>query len=292
MEPPYLLSCVACFLIIVLGFGHSDPLGYFKGFFPHFAASFFYQHNLVYGYASWVNGITWTLEINIQFYLIAPLLARLLRIRSVVTRRGVLLLLILGFSLLSQFVIEPSGNDRLKWSLANQIQFFLAGFVLADLAADRRDRTPSKSSRADAAFLVAAVIFGVLIHSFPRLAWYFPFLLVPLFAGVLDGKIAGRFFRSPILAVPGAMCYTIFLYHELTIRILLPYTFRLSQDSWPLWVAFGVQMAVLLPAVLLVSVPLFLFVEKPFMILSRNVGLRREARVETFVATYAGRTQE
>ena len=178
MEPPYLLSCVTCFLVIVLAFGHGDPVAYFKAFFPHFAASFFYQHNIVFGYASWVNGITWTLEVDIQFYLLVPLLAMIFRIRSVVTRRTVLLLLTLGFSLLSQFVFEPSSNTRLKLSLPNYMHFLLAGYVLADIFADRRDRMPLKSFRGDATFLVSAAILGVLIHSFPA-----PCLVPPVLPG-------------------------------------------------------------------------------------------------------------
>ena len=38
-------------------------------FLPHFIASLFYFHGLVYGEASWINGVAWSLEIEVQFYL-------------------------------------------------------------------------------------------------------------------------------------------------------------------------------------------------------------------------------
>ena len=107
---------------------------------------------------------------------------------------------------------------------------------------------------------------------------------MPLFAGVLDSKITSQFFRSPVLAIPGAMCYSIYLYHELLIRILLPYDFAAVRPApWPLWAALAVQTAVLVPAVLVACVPLFLIAEKPFMILSRDLTLRREARMKPSV---------
>ncbi len=286
MEPTYVLSCVVCFLVIVLYFGHKEPGAYFGAFFSHFAASLFYLHDLVFGYASWVNGITWTLEVDMQFYLIVPLLATIFRIRSAGTRKLVLIAMALGFSLVSQFLIEPSGNGRLQLSLVNYTQFFVVGYLLADIVTERGRAVPVKSFRSDATFLVSLVLLGVLVSRFPRLGWYVPFCLVPLFWGVLEGRITSRFFRSPLLAIPGAMCYTIYLYHELVIRMLLPYTLPLSRGAFPLWAAFAVQTAILVPAVLVFSVPLFLLAEKPFMRLSRDLSLRREARVKKMAAAH------
>ena len=48
---------------------------------PHFFASLFYAHGLVYGSWSEINAVTWSLEIEVQFYILAPLLCRVFSIR-------------------------------------------------------------------------------------------------------------------------------------------------------------------------------------------------------------------
>ena len=280
MEPPYVLSCLICFLAIVLPFHHGDTSAYFKAFFPHLAASVVYLHGTVFGEPSWINGVAWTLEVDVQFYLLVPLLAMLFRLRSRMTRQLIILVLILGFSALSQFVIAPSANTRLQLSLVNYIQFFLVGFILVDLYPDQRERSASRSFRADAICLLSAVIIFIVIHRLPGLAWYLPFCLVPLYAGALGGRITSAFLRSPLLAIPGAMCYTVFLYHELVIRALEPYGAPLSPASWPLWADFAVQAAILMPAIFAFSVVLFLIAEKPFMVLSRDLARKQRLRAE------------
>ena len=53
---------------------------------PNLIASLFYSHGLVYGRESAINGVAWSLEIEIQFYLLTPLLVLMFRLRNVVAR--------------------------------------------------------------------------------------------------------------------------------------------------------------------------------------------------------------
>jgi len=53
---------------------------------PHFFASLVYSYGLVYGEARWINGISWSLEVEIH-YLVVPLLAMVFRLRSATVRR-------------------------------------------------------------------------------------------------------------------------------------------------------------------------------------------------------------
>ena len=88
IAPPYILSCVIYFLAIVLPFRHHDFTNYFRAFFPHLAGSLFYLHGPLYGEASWINGVAWTLEVEAQFYLITPLLAMIFLLRPSSARRS------------------------------------------------------------------------------------------------------------------------------------------------------------------------------------------------------------
>jgi len=41
-----------------------------------------YMHNIVYGHNSYINGVAWSLEVEVQFYLLAPLIAWMLLTKS------------------------------------------------------------------------------------------------------------------------------------------------------------------------------------------------------------------
>ncbi len=71
---------------------------------PHLGASVLYIHNLVYGVWSTVNPVAWSLEIEVQFYLMAPLLCRVFLIESALVRRAVLVAGAAGCFAMGQWV--------------------------------------------------------------------------------------------------------------------------------------------------------------------------------------------
>ena len=90
LEPPYFINLLFVFAlqIVVLGVAFDAQL-------PHLLASMVYLHNPIYGQMSAVNGVAWSLEVEWQFYLLAPLsmalLARFARGRGVLLLCAILL---------------------------------------------------------------------------------------------------------------------------------------------------------------------------------------------------------
>src|SRR5690606_17853519 len=83
LEPPYIIS-----LILLFGLQVAAGRLSFGEHLPNFFASFFYIHNIVYDAWSVINPVAWSLEIEVQFYLLAPFLFRwLFSIKSPTTRR-------------------------------------------------------------------------------------------------------------------------------------------------------------------------------------------------------------
>src|SRR5262249_32695662 len=144
---------------------HWRDTGDAAGWLPHLAASLFYAHGLVFGRESVVNGVTWSLEIEIQFYLLVPLLVHIFRVRRAALRRAILLAAVIGCSQFSLMVIYPSGSTRLPLSLLNFLQYFLTGFLLADLYLSYAARAVKKRFAWDAvAIAAAAMMIATLLH--------------------------------------------------------------------------------------------------------------------------------
>ena len=262
--------------MIVLPCGQLDPAAYFRAYFhafaPHLLASLLYVHNFIFGQASWVNGVAWTLEIEIQFYLALPIFAELFRIRSTPLRRGILISLILASALANQYWLLPSGGDRLKLSLAIQLHFFLAGLLLADIYLD--PRLTLRPIAADAVAFLNVVLLVYVMHWRSSLAWLEPLFITGFYFGVIHGNWASRPFRIPFVTLLGGMTYTVYLYHFFIVRKLLPFTVQWLPPVHDLWLDTTLQLLVLLPPVFVVSAAMFLATERPLMTLSKELSQR------------------
>src|SRR5690606_17688210 len=90
LEPPYVIS-----LTILLGVHILILHESFREMLPHYLASLFYVHGFVYDEWSRINPVAWSLEVEVQFYILAPLLAMVFKIPGKVQRRSVIVGIIL-----------------------------------------------------------------------------------------------------------------------------------------------------------------------------------------------------
>ena len=257
LDPPYIVNLLFRYLMLVLVMGESA-----RTLLPHLLASLGYLHNLVYGTGSTVNFVAWSLEIELQFYLLAPLLTRVFRVRSKAGRRLLLVSLIALFSLGSAWF---GASARYGNSILSAGQYFLTGFLLVDVYLADWDGRPERSAGWDLVSLASWSGFVFLLYSGEGSR----FLVVPIFFAYLAafrGTLSNRFFCQPPVYIIGGMCYTIYLYHYSVIsaclRPLLGFPFW---HNFPLWLELVVASLILIPVILLVSTVLFVFVEKPCM---------------------------
>ncbi|HEY3378208.1 MAG TPA: acyltransferase [Armatimonadota bacterium] len=247
LEPPYIINLLL-FFVFLLPTVHRTPL------FPHLLASLGYVHNLVYGKGSLINFVAWSLEVEVQFYLLAPLLTRLFLIRSVGERRLAFLLLIgVGIAF-----------HHFSLSLLGQVQYFMVGFFLADVYLTEWQGRPKQHYAWDIYTALAMVgIVAVLQFEWNSLVLV-PLLILVAYMGAFRGVWANRIVTHPLLVVIGGMCYTLYLYHEAVINMVSPLTTRLML---PGHYGFNLltQSMLLFPPVIIICALLFLFLEKPFM---------------------------
>ncbi len=257
LEPPYIIAMTAFFLLLVARAENTlRELG------PHFLASVAYVHNLVYEQGSLINVVAWSLEIEVQFYLLAPLLSTVFAIRSTFWRRAVIAGASIAFAFVQWRFVDP--GSRLGLSLFNFAQFFLAGFLLADVyLIDWRQR-PSTHRMWDVIALLGwtCVVLSWKTPLTERLV--FPFAALLAYMAAFKGPMVRRVFTNPWITVLGGMCYTIYLIHYPFISAAGARTISVGVSP-DFGVNLLVQTILLVPPLLLVSTVYFLLIERPCM---------------------------
>jgi peptidoglycan/LPS O-acetylase OafA/YrhL len=288
LEPPYFVTALLLFVLALWVQGKTAAVLY-----PHFAASLFYLHNLIYGYASPAIGVAWSLEIEVQFYVLVPLLTLLFAIRRRWLRRLSLITLILGVLSAQSLFLPESGPVSL--SILAYLQFFLIGFLLSDAFLTDWVEAPQTNLSWDVVAMLGWPLLFIILRYDSLVHWLFPCLIFLLYCAAFRGSWSRRIFSSPCITVIGGMCYSIYLIHYEVISAVGRFTKGIA-EGYPYWAYLLVQLAVIGISILFVCGFYFVLLEKPCM--RRNWPRRvwshlqgmvypRKAVAETAAADYS-----
>lgn len=255
LEPPYVILLFAAFALdLVTGLATGRDL------WRHLLAGFIYQHNTIFGFLNPVMDVAWSLEVEIQFYVLTPLLCAVFLLKDRWIRRGLLLMVIVNFGF-ARFIIS---EWRYYTSVAGHLQEFCTGYLLADLYVVNWKEQPTESRAWDLASLVAWVALWPMVRNEHRLFPLLPFVILLAYCGALRGRWSRRFFGSPWIAATGGMCYTIYLIHSELIHHLVN-AGRHFIPAMRFDRAFLFWSLILTPLTFGISVVLFVFLERPCM---------------------------
>lgn len=255
LEPPFLVNIGLCMLAIMLLSRHSVS-------WAHLLATALYAHTLVYHTQSPINTVTWSLEVEVQFYMLAPVLARVFAIRARVVRRAVMAGVAIAAVLAQHACLTP--DSFLRATLLGSIQYFVLGFLIVDWYLLDWPERPARRSWDAVSLLGWPLLLLVLIDD--RLAWLvFPWAICLLCVAFFRGVLLRRFLTARLVTCLGGMCYTIYLVHFKIVWWLGPWLqHRLLASASYGWCLLG-QCLLTGVAVLACSVLFFLLIEKPCM---------------------------
>lgn len=262
LEPPFILCMCAFFLGHVVAFG--APV---SDYLLRLLASLTYTHNLVYGTWSAINPVAWTLEIEVQFYLLAPLLVSSLAKLKPPTRTNALLLGIITFTL-----IEFCGSDflaqyHLDRSILTKAHYFLIGIYICFYHQINSLRSTNKTYAWDLVALFAIPLSQIdRFLPIDKLIDHFAFNLSILlvFFAAFKGRIANRIATLPLIYAWGGMCYSIYLLHYPIFHLIGKYTAGLYQTG-TYWSDFLFQVATTGTATMAICVAFYILIERPCM---------------------------
>ena len=282
LEPPFvvcmLLLYVAWTVIVpALGLTLDHPPGP-----ANLGYSLLYAHYLRYGELSLVNGVTWSLEIEVQFYILMPLIAQVFRIRSSVARRATMVTAMICTVLVKGLFDEKLQTYHLSLTLLGYLHCFLVGLLFADIfIVDWRGRPVRGSFAWDLigmAAVVGVLLLGGAASVSPLNIGGFLVCDLLLFYAAFRGRGVQAFMANRWIATVGGMCYSIYLWHfavlfattVLVIRVFEKISPRLGThwyiiDGGRPWANFLLWAAITLPVTLAASALYFVLIERPCM---------------------------
>lgn len=255
LEPPYILVMIILFFFSVYVV-HKYT---FSTLFPSLLASLTYTHNFFYGreVMPLVNMVAWSLEVEVQFYILAPLMAMVFMLKKE-QRRGILLIAALVSVAIQGYHLLPFH------SLLDYLHFFLADFLMADVKVSGK-RIPLHKMTG-----VLSIAALILLNAY----WYddtsiflnaglFISLSVLVYMCILGGFMK-HLLSATFTTTIGGMCYSVYLVHAAVLSVALNIYLRriVFHAYFPDLLMYSIISVILVG---IVSSGYYIFVEKPCM---------------------------
>lgn len=216
---------------------------YFLGFGSYFAPS---AHELPLLH-------TWSLAVEMQFYLLLPFLVCFIPIRLV---KPVVILLFLGFLAWSEYWLSSGGGHAVYFSLLARIPEFLVGVLVALFQPRFSIRLGCNSLVGSCGALLLAISFIFIdVQRFPGVLSLLPCLGAALIIAARCGPISAMLAAKPMVWI-GGISYSLYLWHWPILACIRYYTGKYDLD--PVWSAtfFVGTVVIAWASYLLIELPL------------------------------------
>jgi len=261
LEPPYII------VMTMLLFGAiyvAKTVSLQEGIMSYLS-SITYTHNFFYGKGTLplLNAVAWSLEIEIQFYILMPLLAKIFLIKDDLKRRITIISIALLFLVLDFFETLPF------ISIINYLEYFLIGFLLADFYIYNKNSLTKMNFLSAISVVLFAIIWFLELSETNSISLKITteiFQLVSIFIFYYLVLIyhSLKLLANPIITNIGGMCYTIYLLHYPIISMVGTPLFKIRFSNNPLVNTITYSSIILLAVIIITSI-YFLLIERPCM---------------------------
>jgi peptidoglycan/LPS O-acetylase OafA/YrhL len=260
LEPPFIIS-LALFAVVHIVVFHEK----LAAVISHFTIGLLYSHGFVFGEPNFINPVTWSLETEAQFYILVPLLFVVFRIIGKDALKIALLIVLFIGSMI--FKNLTSGDGYLNSSVFAYFLNFAVGIFFAGIYL-RKKAFFEGSKKLIFDFLGIASIIGMFVFYKPQDDFtnmiVFNISIFLFFLSAFLGKFFNKFFTRRWVYTIGGMCYSIYLLHYAFFHLFVKFSKGLAfSDNYG--VNLGIQIAVGLPVVILISSAFFVIIERPCM---------------------------
>lgn len=259
LEPPYFIIMILLFLALVLTGAYT-----FKTLLPHLGASLLYAHNIFYpGTLPVINSVAWSLELEIQFYILIPVIARIFLLKKLNRR----------LSLLIAICVLPLIQYYWKCEVLffyQYLQYPLVGFLLADfyICQKHEQKHTGKWKNLIEIFLGVILLILILFIRESRTdltaSFLLPLLTLFFYWLVFFNPFWKKIFSIKWLTIVGGMCYSIYLIHLRIIDYIGHYFLNLFALK-NYYIFLVVQLFILGSIIFLISALYFYLIERPCM---------------------------
>lgn len=260
LEPPFLICILILFIVVQYNYE-----GGIKALLPHLMPTLTYTHHLIFGDWSPINPVTWSLEVEIQFYILVPLFSTFIFKFNKSIRILILCVLLILFPLI--FLDKDSfflASDSLKRSLPIFINYFIIGLLFLEIFTSEK-WNENKSSLWDFIGIISIGLFLFYEFESSRIVecYYVSLLILLIMISIFKGKIINKIFTYNPIVIFGGMCYSIYLIHY-------PVFFGISKVSKYFifdnnYLNYTIQFLLSFSLMFLLASLFFVFFEKPFM---------------------------
>jgi len=261
LEPPFLVAITGFLLVHVVVLGAD-----FGQLLPHYFATLVYLHTVIFNEYSIINPVTWSLETEVQFYILIPILAlAILKPNRRQLAFWVLISLFLGSIYMRGWILNE-GPYGMMANIAGYFSHFSIGIGFGYLFLIRGEWLKKKSLIWDVIGLVSCI--SLFMFYKPQAGFYnqliFNVSIFILFLSVFKGSIHNWLYTRPLVYLIGGMCYTIYLLHLAFFGLIVkisPSIFLFENYSSNFYFHFTIALVLLM----VISALFFIWIEKPCM---------------------------
>jgi len=281
IAPPYYLVLLLGFLALTIGGYHPELMKMGQTGLPlerSVLVSLLFVHGIVFGMLPQAFPPGWSLEVEIQFYIVAPLLFMLMMRGQGAGRSGQrtqwMKWLVFGasFAAMAACTILLGKVPGYYLSLARFLPFFILGPLLLLLVGRSDGDQPASRSSDIVGFAALALLAASGIVQNVAEGWLPVTMLdavrLVAISGMFIGAVRGRAFRAMCslrwVCILGGACFSLYLCHLQVMQVMTPLVMRLIPTDG-LATSYAVACVVQLPVVVAVSMVFYLLVERPFM---------------------------